>query len=194
MPTQRLKFKRLPQGQRRVEWRYRHGDVSATVAAGGVGKSALKIAEALAMASARDLLAVGGIKSPLRVWYWNLEDPSDELTRRIQATAMRYGLDQTDIEDRLFVDTGREQELLIAESTRRGRDPAPTRARCRLRKAPSGSRTCDSTTARPAASLTTSPFRLRRAKRSGWSGAPAPASRRWSICSCAFTTSRAGAS
>jgi len=72
------------------------------------------------MASARDLLAVGGIKSPLRVWYWNLEDPSDELTRRIQATAMRYGLDQTDIEDRLFVDTGREQELLIAESTRAG--------------------------------------------------------------------------
>ena len=34
----------------------------------------------------------------------------------------------------------------------------------------------------------------RRARRSGWSAARAPASRRWSICSCASTTSRAGAS
>ena len=37
-------------------------------------------------------------------------------------------------------------------------------------------------------------LRSRRAKRSVWSGVPAPASRRWSICCCASTTSRAGAS
>ncbi len=104
------------------------GFVSATVATGGVGKSSLKIAEALAMVSGRDLLAVGGIKRPLRVWYWNLEDPRDELRRRIQATAMRYGLDRADIDDRFFVDTGREQELVIAEfNSRRGGDPAARR-------------------------------------------------------------------
>jgi hypothetical protein len=96
------------------------GFVSATVATGGVGKTALKIAEALAMASGRDLLAIGGTWPPLRVWYWNLEDPRDELTRRIQATAMHHGLDQADIHDRLFIDSGREQELVIAESTRNG--------------------------------------------------------------------------
>ena len=37
-------------------------------------------------------------------------------------------------------------------------------------------------------------FAMRLAKRSAWSGGPAPASRRWSICCCASTTSRAGAS
>jgi hypothetical protein len=99
---------------------FARGFVSATVATCGVGKTALKIAEALAMASGRDLLAIGGTGPPLRVWYWNLEDPRDELTRRIQATAMRFGLDIADIDGRLFVDTGREQELIIADPTRSG--------------------------------------------------------------------------
>jgi RecA-family ATPase len=72
------------------------------------------------MASGRDLLAIGGTRPSLRVWYWNLEDPRDELTRRIQATAMHFDLDIADIDGRLFVDTGREQELVIAESTRAG--------------------------------------------------------------------------
>ena len=93
--------------------------LSATVAPGGVGKSALKVAEALAMVTGKDLL---GVKppQPLRVWYWNLEDPQEETTRRIQALAKHYNLSEEDLGGRLFVDSGRDQSLVIAKTTKNG--------------------------------------------------------------------------
>ncbi|MCA1410276.1 AAA family ATPase [Bradyrhizobium sp. NBAIM20] len=87
--------------------------VSATIAPGAVGKSAMKIVEALAMISGRPLL--GTSTEQLRVWYFNLEDPYDEITRRIQSTALHYNLSPEDIGDRLFVSSGRDQPLVIAE-------------------------------------------------------------------------------
>jgi hypothetical protein len=93
--------------------------VSATVSPGGVGKSSLIAAEALAMVSGKPLL---GVKpdEPLRVWLWNLEDPLEETTRKIQAAAIHYHLEQDDIGDRLMIDSGRDQRLVIATSTRNG--------------------------------------------------------------------------
>ncbi|MDB5507114.1 MAG: plasmid and phage replicative helicase [Devosia sp.] len=91
--------------------------VSATVAPGGVGKTSLAVVESLAMISGRDLL---GMTLPyvglLRAWYLNLEDPREEVTRQVQAAALRYGLTPDDLGDRLFVDSGREQEFIIAET------------------------------------------------------------------------------
>src|SRR5690349_16778256 len=55
--------------------------VSTTFAPGGVGKSSLGFAEALAMASGRPLLGVEPA-GRLRVWIWNGEDPFEELQRR----------------------------------------------------------------------------------------------------------------
>ncbi|WP_271025304.1 bifunctional DNA primase/polymerase [Rhizobium sp. RCAM05973] len=87
--------------------------VSVTVAPGGIGKTNLSIGESLAMASGRDLL---GTKPPqrLKVWLFNSEDPRDELDRRIMATCLHYKLTSEDVEGHLFVDTGREQELVVA--------------------------------------------------------------------------------
>ncbi|MGY4349796.1 hypothetical protein ACVWXM_006289 [Bradyrhizobium sp. GM7.3] len=91
---------------------------TATIAPGGVGKTALEIAEALSMVSGRPLL---GIPTPqLRVWLWSLEDPREEMARRIQAAAKYYRLTADDIGDRLFVDSGRERPLVIAEAGRNG--------------------------------------------------------------------------
>ena len=84
--------------------------VSVTVAPGGVGKSSLTLTEALSMATGKPLLGQH-IAKPLRVWLWNLEDPMEELTRRIQAACQRYGLTPQDIGNRLYIDSGREQEL-----------------------------------------------------------------------------------
>jgi hypothetical protein len=42
------------------------------------------------------------------------------MVRRIQAAAKHYGLSQDDIGDRLFLDSGREQPLVIAEPARNG--------------------------------------------------------------------------
>jgi hypothetical protein len=93
--------------------------VSATVAPGGVGKSSLEITEALAIVSGRDLLGVHPCGRS-RVWLWNLEDPAEEIARHIQATAAHYRLKAEDIEGRLFIDSGRDNRLVIATTDRGG--------------------------------------------------------------------------
>jgi hypothetical protein len=94
--------------------------LSLTISAGAVGKSSLVIAEALAMASGKPLLGVKP-EQKLRVWYWNGEDPSDELQRRVVAAASHYKIDwQADVADRLAVNSGRELGIVVAEDQRNG--------------------------------------------------------------------------
>lgn len=88
--------------------------VAVDVAAGGVGKSSLKIGEALAMATGRDLYNKGLPEGALTVWLWNLEDPHEEIERRLHATAQRFKITPEEIGDRLYVDSGRDQPLVIA--------------------------------------------------------------------------------
>jgi hypothetical protein len=92
--------------------------VSTTFAHGGVGKSSLEIAEALAMTSNKPLL---GIKpqGKLRCWYWNGEDPLDEIHRRVMATVLHYKLTAEEI-GALYIDVGRLMPIIIAEQTRDG--------------------------------------------------------------------------
>jgi RecA-family ATPase len=94
--------------------------LSVDVAAGGVGKSSLKIGEALAMASGRDLYSQNLHEGALRVWIYNLEDPAEETERRIHATAKRFRLRPEDLGDRLYVDSGRDQPCVIATETPNG--------------------------------------------------------------------------
>jgi hypothetical protein len=114
---------RPPETIPKRDWLYGHLLVrkflSATVAPGGAGKSGLVTTEALAQVSGKPLLGVR-IERLLRVWLWNLEDPQDETARRIQGAALHFGLSAEDIGDRLFVDSGREQRLVIATATRNG--------------------------------------------------------------------------
>ncbi len=93
--------------------------VSTTIAHGGVGKSGLEIAEALAMVSGKPLLGIQP-KGQLRVWYWNGEDPIEEIQRRVMAAAVHYGLSPEDIGDRLFIDSGRLTPIVAAVQTRDG--------------------------------------------------------------------------
>lgn len=107
---------------RRREWLYGglllRKFVTATISPGGVGKSSLVAAEALAMVSGKGLLGVEPV-APLNVWIWNLEDPLEETERKIQAAALHYELEPADM-DRLWVDSGRDQKLVIAGATRNG--------------------------------------------------------------------------
>jgi hypothetical protein len=114
---------RAPETIARREWLYGHllirKFLSATVAPGGVGKSALVTAETLAQVSGKPLLGVT-VPQALRVWLWNLEDPQEETMRRTQAAALHYRLSAEDIGERLFVDSGRDQRLVVATATRNG--------------------------------------------------------------------------
>jgi hypothetical protein len=93
--------------------------VSTTVAPGGVGKTVLTIAEALAIVTGLPLLGVAPDERT-NVWVWNGEDPLEELQRRVMATAVHYGLSPADVTGRLFVDTGRAMPIVIASKTRDG--------------------------------------------------------------------------
>jgi hypothetical protein len=64
---------------------------SATIAPGGFGKSSLIVTEALAMVTGRPLLG-DQPAGRLRVWQINLEDPEDELQRRVAAAALHHGM------------------------------------------------------------------------------------------------------
>lgn len=87
--------------------------VSCTVAPGGVGKTALSVAEGLSMATAIDFLGVE-VKVPLRVWLFNAEDPAEEMHKRLEAAKLYYDVSDDEIDGRIFIDSGRDQDLVIA--------------------------------------------------------------------------------
>jgi hypothetical protein len=93
--------------------------ISETVAPGGYGKSSLAMTESLSIVTGRPLLGVVPAERA-NVWIWNGEDPMEELQRRIIAAALHYEIPPAEIEKGLFVDTGRETKIIIAEQTKTG--------------------------------------------------------------------------
>jgi hypothetical protein len=92
---------------------------SATIAHPGVGKSALVLGEAIALATGRDLYGILP-RGRCRTWYWNGEDPLEETERRIAAICLQFGIRKEDLEGQMFIDSGREQEIVLARQTRDG--------------------------------------------------------------------------
>jgi hypothetical protein len=90
------------------------GYVSATVSPGGVGKTTLELIEAIALATARPLLGVP-VRERVRVWHYNLEDPRDELMRRVWAICEHFGIPPVELEGWLFLDSGRDCKMIVAE-------------------------------------------------------------------------------
>jgi RecA-family ATPase len=98
---------------------YARGFVSATVADGGIGKSILKIAEILAMATGRDLLGIAP-QERVRALYWNGDDPYEEVERRIFAVCEHHGIDAKRLMDErwLYVGTRDKHPLNLADMER----------------------------------------------------------------------------
>lgn len=110
---------RIPERQFLYGTHLIRGTGSATIAPPGVGKSSLALTEAIAMASNKNLLGVVSQRR-CRVWYWNGEDPKEELNRRIAAICIHYGIGRGDLDGWLFVDSGRDQEIIIGRQDRTG--------------------------------------------------------------------------
>lgn len=104
----------LPQREWLYGAHYIRRYLTATAGAGGGGKSAHAVSEALAMVTGRPLLDPDGpLTKPIRVWYVNAEDPQDEIDRRFHAAAKHFNVTAPQIGSRLFTDSGREQEFVI---------------------------------------------------------------------------------
>jgi hypothetical protein len=87
--------------------------VSATIAPGGLGKSALVTCEQLALVTGRMILGAAP-RTPKRSWYIG-EDDQEELDRRFLAAMKYYSIKPADCGDRLFVESFRDTKLVIAE-------------------------------------------------------------------------------
>jgi hypothetical protein len=118
-PYQWVDPQKIPPRKWLYGYKYLRRMCAMTIAPGGLGKSAMVIVEALAMASGKPLL---GVQPPgrLRVWVYNGEDPMEELQRRVQAAAKFYGLTHHDLDGYLFLTNGRDTLITIAEQTRDG--------------------------------------------------------------------------
>ena len=93
--------------------------ISVTVAPGGVGKSSLVLVEAIAMVTGRNLLGVH-VEGQLRVWYVNLEDPIEEIERRITAILLHYEIEPSELDGRLFINSGDECPIVVMTETQTG--------------------------------------------------------------------------
>jgi RecA-family ATPase len=99
---------------------YLRGAVTATVAPGGYTKSTRSLTELIAMATTRNLLGEASTSGPLRVWYWNGEEPRVEIERKIAGICKRYGIDAEVELGGLFYDSGHDMPIKIASAGRGG--------------------------------------------------------------------------
>lgn len=111
--------KKIPRRQWIYGRHYIRKFITETVAISGAGKSFLVMTEALAIVTGRPLLDVTP-EDRANVWCWNGEDPMEELQRRLAAAILFYKINPTEIDGRLFVDTGRKTKIIVAEQTRTG--------------------------------------------------------------------------
>lgn len=89
------------------------GFVSVLAAPGGVGKSALAMAQALALATGRPVLGER-VHRTVPVWILNLEDPLDELHRRVAALMRLHAIPPEALAGRLYLHSGRDRRVSMA--------------------------------------------------------------------------------
>lgn len=91
------------------------GFVSVTVSPGGIGKTTVMMTEQIAMATGRSLLNVEPSEPNLRTLHINLEDPLDELLRRYYATLKHFKIDHEEVCDNVFLHSGRDYKVILAD-------------------------------------------------------------------------------
>jgi hypothetical protein len=94
------------------------GYVSVLASVGGVGKTAYAMLVGVCVALGLPLLGVP-VHGRGVAWLFNLEDPLEEMRRRMAALLRHHKIAQADLAGRLYMDSGRDQPLVV---TIRGRD------------------------------------------------------------------------
>lgn len=81
------------------------GSLSVIIAPGAVGKTALLVGTALALATGRSLFSKDVWEGPKRVWLWNLEDSELELSYLVEAARLHWSVSASELGERLYVDS-----------------------------------------------------------------------------------------
>src|SRR5262245_50030865 len=91
----------IPPRQRLLGNQFCRSFISSIVAAGGTGKSALRLVQFISLAIGRSLCGQHVFRRS-RVLLISLEDDRDELQRRIKAVLDYYGIDREELKGWLF--------------------------------------------------------------------------------------------
>jgi hypothetical protein len=89
------------------------GYVSILVAPGGVGKTAYSMGVGLSLTTGRPIFGEK-IFARVNVGYMNLEDPLDELDRRLAALMLHHGIDRREVEGRYFLYSSDDRRFTLA--------------------------------------------------------------------------------
>ena len=98
---------------------YIRGYVSVVAAAGGSGKTSLQTVETLCVATGRELLKET-VHEQTNVWLINLEDPAEEMSRRMAAAMLHYKISADEVRGRIFMDAGRDLGIHFVTQSRDG--------------------------------------------------------------------------
>ncbi len=90
--------------------------VTVTVAPGGTGKSMYAIGVGMCLATGKSFLR-DPVFRQVNSWIMNLEDPMEELDRRVAAMMIRHNITREELEGRLFLHSGRDRRLTVAKLT-----------------------------------------------------------------------------
>jgi hypothetical protein len=88
--------------------------VTVLVAPGGTGKSLYSLGVGMALAAGKPILGEY-VHHQVNVWAMNLEDPLDEIDRRVAAMMLRHKLTREELAGRLFLHSGRDRKLTMAQ-------------------------------------------------------------------------------
>lgn len=87
--------------------------LTATFAPGGVAKSVLSLTSAVAIATGREMTGEA-VHQTGRVWIINNEDDEAELHRRLAGIYAAHGIPDSELDGRLFVNSGYGEPVLVA--------------------------------------------------------------------------------
>lgn len=89
------------------------GFVTVLVAPGGTGKSIYAMTVALSCATGRTILGEH-VFARVNAAVLNLEDPLDEMDRRLAAIVIHHDIDETEVQGRLFMHSGEDRPVTMA--------------------------------------------------------------------------------
>lgn len=103
----------IPQRPWIMKDRFIAGYISLIIAPGGVGKTTLAILDAASIATGMPLSGFD-IAEKGNVWFYNLEDPSDELQRRIAALSQQFSIPLENLEG-IHFSSGRDRRMVFVK-------------------------------------------------------------------------------
>jgi hypothetical protein len=93
--------------------------LTVTASAGGIGKTSLTLAEAIAIATGKPILE-RPVREQTNTWVINLEDPRVEMNLRLASLMQHYGITHDHLTGKLFIDGEDDIQITLAAEGRDG--------------------------------------------------------------------------